>query len=331
MTWTEHRCAVLGHPIAHSLSPVLHAAAYGALGLHGWSYAREDVEEPALPGFLESRDASWVGLSLTMPLKRTVRPFGSPSDRWSRELGVSNTAVLGFAHPSAEADSPSKARSRGAVAPDSSATEPTSIALYNTDVHGIERAIRHARPDSPSEADVVVLGNGNTALSALAACTMLFRRSRITVLARRPQKPTPLEGFASRHGRSIAAFRSLPLSEGMTSSMLPDCDLVISTLPPHAADDLARALLAAATTARGTLLDVAYDPHPSLLRSVWERLGGVGLGGEEMLLYQAIDQVELMVGAVPEGRARLDATDPLAVEAAMRDALARALTHRTIR
>lgn len=331
MTGIDHRCAVLGHPIAHSLSPVLHTAAYEALGLRGWSYGREDVEESALPGFLAGLDASWVGLSLTMPLKRTVRILGSPCDPWSRELGVSNTAVLRFERPPAEAGSASADSFGGAVVPDGPAPEPTPIALYNTDVHGIERAIRHARPDSSSEADVAVIGNGNTALSTLAACTMLFRRSRVTVLARRPEESTPLADFASRHRDRIEVFRSLPLSEGMSSSMLPDCDLVVSTLPPHAADDLARALLAVAKRVRGTLLDVAYDPHPSLLQSVWERLHGVGIGGEEMLLYQAIDQVGLMVGAVPEGRALLDAADAPAVEDAMRHALMAAVARGTIR
>lgn len=325
MTRVDHRCAVLGHPIAHSLSPVLHMAAYRALGLEGWSYRRVDVEEAALPGFLAGLDGSWMGLSLTMPLKRTIRPFGSPCDGWSEELGVSNTAVLRFGAPSADsgaapADGPAAAT--GVTGP---ALGPTSIALYNTDVHGIERAIRHARPDLPPEADVAILGNGNTALSALAACTMLFRRSRISVLARRPERSTALSDFASRHADRIATFRSLPLEGERTPSLLPACDLVVSTLPSHAADGLARNLLVASGTMSGTLLDVAYDPHPSLLQSTWGRLHGVGIGGEEMLLYQAIDQVELMVGAVPEGRARLEATDANDVENAMRRALKSAL------
>ena len=51
MTEVNHRCAVLGKPIAHSLSPVLHNAAYQALGLDDWAYDKHEVGEPDLEGF----------------------------------------------------------------------------------------------------------------------------------------------------------------------------------------------------------------------------------------------------------------------------------------
>ena len=59
MTEVDHRCAVLGKPIAHSLSPVLHNAAYRALGLDSWSYGRHEVGETELEDFLESLDSSY--------------------------------------------------------------------------------------------------------------------------------------------------------------------------------------------------------------------------------------------------------------------------------
>ena len=68
------RAAVLGHPISHSLSPVLHRAAYADLGLD-WTYDALDVTSEELPGFLAGLDESWVGLSLTMPLKQAVLPL----------------------------------------------------------------------------------------------------------------------------------------------------------------------------------------------------------------------------------------------------------------
>lgn len=81
MTEVDHRCAVLGKPIAHSLSPVLHNAAYRALGLDSWSYGRHEVGETELEDFLESLDSIWAGLSLTMPLKKTIQPYGVPCQR----------------------------------------------------------------------------------------------------------------------------------------------------------------------------------------------------------------------------------------------------------
>ena len=74
---TIQRAAVLGKPIAHSLSPVLHEAAYQSLGLHDWAYGKIEVGEDDLPAFVNDLDDSWRGLSLTMPLKRTIQPFGN--------------------------------------------------------------------------------------------------------------------------------------------------------------------------------------------------------------------------------------------------------------
>ena len=94
MTEVNHRCAVLGKPIAHSLSPVLHNAAYHALHLDDWSYDKHEVGEPDLEGFLESLDPTSSGLSLTMPLKKTIQPYGTPCNTWAKELMVANTAVF---------------------------------------------------------------------------------------------------------------------------------------------------------------------------------------------------------------------------------------------
>ena len=69
------RCAVLGSPIEHSLSPALHAAAYASLGLN-WIYERVEVDPKQLAPFVDSLDASWRGLSLTMPLKEAVLELG---------------------------------------------------------------------------------------------------------------------------------------------------------------------------------------------------------------------------------------------------------------
>ena len=69
------KAAVLGKPVAHSLSPALHRAAYAELGLDDWTYDLVECDEAGLPGYIESRGREWAGLSLTMPLKRTVLPL----------------------------------------------------------------------------------------------------------------------------------------------------------------------------------------------------------------------------------------------------------------
>lgn len=294
------RCAVLGKPITHSLSPVLHEAAYRALGLDCWSYGRIEMDEDGLGAFLDSLGDDWAGLSLTMPLKRTIQPYGTPSNLWARELGVANTAVF----------------AGGATR------------LYNTDVYGIARAFAHAAATrgtyAATDRSAVVLGNGNTATSALAAYVMMGGVTHVTVAARHPDRNPGLAEVGARHGIDVT---TVALDDARLPLLLADADLVVNTIPAHGADAVAGRLAEAGGAVHGMLLDVVYDPRPTELMKVWERLGGVALGGEEMLLYQAVAQVLLMTGLAADGD--FDAVDARAVhgplEQAMREALEEAL------
>ncbi|MCI1833500.1 MAG: shikimate dehydrogenase [Bifidobacterium tibiigranuli] len=321
----KRRCAVLGKPIAHSLSPVLHNAAYRALNLDGWEYSREEVGEEEFEGFLTSLDGTWAGLSLTMPLKKTVMAYGTPQDQWSRELGLANTAV--FRSESGVHDA-SHVAAYSTVANSTAPHNMTAhsvilhngavrdIALYNTDVDGIVLAFRHAwettaagsLPSNGRPSNVVILGNGNTALSALAACVVMTTGARITVVARHPDANPGITRFVERHADAVTVQRLAMEGDDLDTAVerMSNADIVISTLPAHAADGIAQLVhtkLAADTVhgavhgaVHGTLLDVAYDPRPSALQRAWSQAGGTAIGGEEMLLYQAIVQVCLMTG-----------------------------------
>lgn len=306
MAVVNHRCAVLGKPIAHSLSPVLHRAAYRALGLDDWDYDRHEVGEDDLDAFLHSLDPTWVGLSLTMPLKKTIQPYGTPSNLWARLLGVANTVVFDWSAMTDEG--------------------LPSMALYNTDVMGIVLAFDHARAQATAEGDpeasrdrggtAVILGNGNTAMSAITASSMALDRTigRVVIAARHPDRNR-------EESTRIATACGLAVdhvSLDQAPSHMVDADVVISTLPAHAADGVA-GMFPSGMAARphGMLLDVVYDPRPTALMSAWSCLGATAIGGQEMLLYQAILQVGCMTGN------KLDVLD--AVEAPMRQALEEAL------
>lgn len=283
----RHRCAVLGKPIAHSLSPVLHMAAYRRLALSDWQYLRHEVDAAGLEELLLSLDPSWAGLSLTMPLKRTIMPFGTPSDTWSSTLQVANTAVLDW----------------------TGAAEAPTISLYNTDVQGISKALgmELVRLDtdaagsstptlSRSDGHVqvhtaMILGSGNTASSALAACSELGAE-QVVVCARHLERAAHLSMLAERLG---IGMQVRTLSQAL--SAVDGQDVTISTLPAHAADGIADELSNQARHGDlGLLLDVVYDPRPSRLMTAWRDKGARAIGGEMMLLYQAIPQVALMTG-----------------------------------
>lgn len=279
---TTRRAAVLGHPISHSLSPVLHTAAYRALGLEGWEYTAVDVDEGDLEGCLRDVDLSWAGLSLTMPLKQVVFPLLDHVDPLAQAVGAVNTVLVGTARCG------------------------VTLTGTNTDVHGLVAALREGGASRAGSA--VVLGGGATAASALAALAELGCTTP-RVLVRSFDRISALREAVARMGVS-PSFELL--ERGSTVAALAGADAVVSTMPKHAADPWAQALLDDDAAAGGVLIDVVYDPRPTALSAAWARAGGAVVGGERMLLHQAAEQVRLMTGR----------TAPLA---AMDEALAEAL------
>jgi shikimate dehydrogenase len=192
------RCAVLGSPITHSLSPALHRAAYAALGLD-WSYDAYDVTELTLPGFVAGLNRDWRGLSLTMPLKRAAVPLVDQLDPTATLVGAVNTLLL-------ESDG---AR-RG----------------HNTDVGGMVASLRAAGIDHVVTAAVV--GGGATAASALAALDTLGART-VAVLVREPARSALLHPLSQRLGLELV-MRPLEDAAGVRA------DLLLSTVPWDAVD-----------------------------------------------------------------------------------------------
>ncbi len=268
------RAAVLGHPIAHSLSPVLHRAAYAALGLD-WRYDAVDVTEEGLPAFVAALDESWAGLSLTMPLKQAVLPLLDHVEPLAAAVGAVNTVVV----------------QRGGGRP--------TLVGANTDVHGIAAALadggapRGTTPGGAPGPTAVVLGAGATAASTLAALAQLGITAS-TVLARSVARAGGTMRAATRMGVDATVRTMAPLER--TVEALRRADVVVSTLPPGAADEIATLLTADGTT-RGVLLDCAYTPRPTALVAAWRAAGGSAVAGERMLLHQAAEQVRLMTGS----------------------------------
>lgn len=293
MAVIAHKAAVLGKPIAHSLSPVLHNAAYEALGLDDWHYGREEVGVDDLDAFLHGLDPTWRGLSLTMPLKRAIIPYGTPQDKWVKLLGVANTAVFEWqmqntAHP-----------------------ELPAIRLYNTDVYGIYQVLLRGIRNRNNTRSALIIGNGNTAHSAFAALSMLKVRN-ITIAARHSEKSAPF----IKLGTELRVDTTLAKLEGVFADM-SSYDFVVSTVPAHVPDPYVGGLQPGGRPL-GTLLDVVYDPRPTALMQAWSDNGGTAIGGQEMLLQQAIPQVAYMTST---------STDEIAAQAEnhMREALNDAL------
>jgi shikimate dehydrogenase len=253
------RAAVLGSPIAHSLSPVLHAAAYQVLGLR-WSYSAIECDEAQLPAVLMGLDESFVGLSLTMPLKRAVLPLLDDVSELAVAVGAANTVVFDGVGPFL--------RRRG----------------ENTDVPGMVAAITARRPDGVRNA--VVLGAGGTAAAALAALRELGTDRSVVVVRDR-----------ARTGELLHCAQRLGVTPTLVDwpgrAALEEADMIISTVPAGATDELATQSPAGS----GQLLfDVLYVPWPTPFAAASRVAGAEVIGGLELLVQQAARQVELWTG-----------------------------------
>jgi shikimate dehydrogenase len=252
------RAAVLGSPVAHSLSPVLHLAAYRALGLDGWSYHAIECDEQRLPGLLGSLGPGWAGLSLTMPLKRAVLPLLDLAQPLVTRVGAANTVLL-----------------RG-----------SRRVGHNTDVPGMARTMRGA--GVTPEGNVAVIGGGATACAAIAALRDTVT-DEVTVAVRSPERAESLQQVANRFRVRV---RLAELGPGLASQTW---DLLISTVPGHAADPIAEQLAVGAISAKA-VFDVVYDPWPTALAAAAAATGATVISGYELLVQQAVGQVELMTG-----------------------------------
>src|ERR1700744_4657476 len=163
------KAAVLGKPIAHCLSPVRHGEVYDALGLSDWVYDLVECDERGLAAYVESRGPEWAGLSLTMPLKRTVLPLLDHVHHLAAATGGANTVVV----------------------------RPEGRNGYNTDVRGIVDALTEAGAGAPGS--VTILGAGATACSALAAVGELGLPGA-DVIARDASRAAGLLATAARLG-----------------------------------------------------------------------------------------------------------------------------------
>jgi shikimate dehydrogenase len=267
------RCAVLGSPISHSLSPALHRAAYAELGLTGWTYERFDVTEDQLADFVAGCNDSWRGLSLTMPLKSAALELGDV-DSLARFAGSANTLIF----------------------------DGLRRRLYNTDIGGLVWAVQQLDAGPPLR--VTILGSGATARSAVLSAEQLGARD-LTIMARTMSSAEQLEALGSALQLDVQV---LPWGAD-----LPAADLLISTVTSTAVDPIAAVIARSAPL----VFDVIYDPWPTALAKAAQQAAASVINGLDLLVGQALGQIELMTGRTVSadvlyaaGRAALTARTP---------------------
>ncbi len=257
------RCAVIGSPIAHSLSPLLHRTAYTELGIADqFSYDAFDVTPEALGDFIAGLGPEWVGLSVTAPNKQALLSYGSP-DPIAEALRSGNTIIFG---------------SGGA---------PNLI--FNTDVTGLLAALTRVGVHSASTA--VLIGNGATARSAFWALGKLGVRQAVVCARSTERAHASLDDVAAMAG---IEFSVQPYGEPaeLPATWGERADLLVSTVPVELSDDLAARFVAQTQT----VFEVVYNNYPSAFDRAARAAGVTSLDGLDLLVSQAIDQIRLMTG-----------------------------------
>lgn len=245
------RGAVIGYPIEHSLSPILHRSAFEFLDITG-SYERIPVQSGELQEFFEKAKSEYDYLSITMPLKEETLNLEVEVDFLARKLQTSNTLFKrnGQWH------------------------------LTTTDGVGFSDALRNIGRTRFRSA--LVLGAGGTARAVVGALDGVSEK--ITVLGRTSTRRDVIEASVLNSEFSYERWSDSPHFE--------EYDFVVNTTPAGAADLLANAIVDASSA---LLFDVIYKPWPTVLASRWQDCGGEVINGSELLLYQGIAQLKLVV------------------------------------
>lgn len=237
--------AVLGSPIAHSLSPLLHAIAYKYYGIQG-SYEAIEVGSGELSSFIKGTQKNC--LSLTMPLKEEALLIADEVSDGAQRISSGNTLYL----------------------------RNNKWNLESTDVSGFEYSLKGYGITSLNS--VLILGAGATARAAVAYLSSISRE--IHVVNRNTARKAGLDSSSS------IRIDYLPWGE---TELINSADLVINTTPGNIGD----LFVPSVSQPRGVFFEVLYNPWPTQLAQAWSSSGGKVIDGIELLIHQAISQVEI--------------------------------------
>jgi shikimate dehydrogenase len=267
ITATTKLLGVIGYPIAHSLSPIMHNAAIAHLEA---DYAY--LPFPVLPEELEQAIAGFAaigvqGFNVTIPHKQAVIPFLSEISEIAQAVGAVNTVYR---------------------------TEK-GWGGTNTDVTGFLAPL-YIQQRHWSQTTTVVLGNGGAARAVVAGCAQLGC-AQVQVVGRDRQK---LEAFHQSWAKSpLSPTLSVHLWEDLPQ-LLPQADLLVNTTPigmhPHRnvsplTPDEIKVLKREAIA-----YDLIYTPRPTTFLQLAEKQGAIAIDGLEMLIQQGAAALQLWLG-----------------------------------
>jgi shikimate dehydrogenase len=259
--------AVLGHPVAHSLSPSMHNAAFRAQGVD-MVYLAFDVHPDSLGQALEGLRALGArGANITLPHKETVAPLLDTLAPAAARLGAVNTIV----------------------------NDQGSFVGHNTDVAGFLAALRTVRPEGAQGIRSLVFGAGGAA-RAIVAALIEDGAAAVWIHNRTEQRAGALCDSARVWGASSCRVATAADLEDLAREV----DLLVNAtsvgLSPKVKDS---AVPVDIVDSHHVVLDLVYGPQPTALVAAAAAKGATALDGREMLVMQAADSYRLWTGLEP--------------------------------
>lgn len=261
------RIAIIGQPVAHSISPAVFGAAFASAGIEGtcelWDVSPDDLEMHA--GRL--RDADILGASVTAPHKEAIMPLLDSVDETAQEIGAVNTV----------------------------AKDGDKLVGYNTDASGFMRALRQDGGFDPKQQYIGILGAGGAARAVSYA--LVQAGASIVLLA--GHSPRRLEGIVkenrprTRPGSTISWTHWM---DGVFMQELPKVALLVNCTPvgtKGTESEGTSPIDPQFLPSTGLVFDLVYNPPETQLLKDAKSKGARTLGGLPMLVYQAADAFRL--------------------------------------
>ncbi|MEA5582559.1 shikimate dehydrogenase [Nodularia harveyana UHCC-0300] len=264
---------VIGHPVEHSLSPVMHNAALAELGLD-YIYLPFPIQPQNLEVAIAGLAAMGVvGFSVTIPHKQAIMPLLSDIIPTARAIGAVNTVSW----------------------------QNHQWVGTNTDIEGFIAPLQTTYQQDWNQKVAVILGNGGAARAVVAGCDQLGF-AKIHVVGRNIQK---LEEFRQSWGNSPLAEKLQVQTWDDVAQLIPQADLLVNTTPVGMyplVDNSPVKLADMQKISPGAIAyDLIYTPNPTQFLQQAKQEGAIAIDGLEMLVQQGVAALKiwLQLEAIP--------------------------------
>lgn len=253
------RLAVIGDPIDHSLSPLVHGAALDALGVE-YEYEKVQVKKGELESFLEyAKEKKFDGFNLTMPHKVDILPYLWDIDEEAERYGAVNTVKV----------------------------KDGKLYGYNTDADGYVQSIKTLGIEIDKK-NVVIMGAGGV-VQTLALKTALEGANEISIMNRTLSKAEEISKMVEVKTGKKCDFGGLEVAQ--LKEKMTNCHILINSTPlgMHSVNkDFEDLSFINELPTEAVVSDLIYNPQKTTLLKKAEQLGYKTINGLGMLIFQAI-------------------------------------------